>query len=105
MYCGTDFDPHDGDEVEYYTFNFVNDLVAGEVITQASWSIEVVTGTDTSASSRINGNAEIDPTGMLTSQQFAYLLNTCKYRLTATVLTNLGNYKELWSHAPGIAPD
>lgn len=105
MYCGADFSPTDGSEIEYYTLNFVNDLVAGEVITQASWSIAVVEGTDAGAASRINGPAQIDPTGIMTSQQFANLLNSCIYRLTATVVTNLGNVKSLWSHTPGIAPD
>jgi hypothetical protein len=105
MYVGIDFDPTDGSEIEYYTLNFINDLVAGEMITQATWSIAVVTGTDPSAASRISGTAEIDPTGTMTSQQFANLLNTVKYRLTANVLTNFGNSKSLWSHAPGIVPD
>lgn len=105
MYAGADFDPHDGSEVETYTLNFARDLASLEVITQASWSIAVDSGTDASASSRINGAATIDPTGRLTSQQFANLLNTCVYLLTAQVTTNFGNIKTLWAHAPGVVPD
>ena len=105
MYVGADFDPQDGAETDTYTLNFSRDLQPLEVITQSTWTVAVVTGTDASASSRLNGAATIDSTGTITSQRFSGLLSTCTYRLTAAVTTNFGNVKSLWSHAPGVAPN
>ena len=112
MYCGADFDPHDGgdSEIETYTLSFVNDvrLQNGEVITAivgGTWQVDVTSGSDATPSARLNGVASIDPSGMLTSQQFIGLLATVTYRLTAIALTNFGNQIPLWSHAPGAVPN
>lgn len=107
MYCGADFDAHDPLENEPYGFDFVKDVVAGEIVTQVTYSIAVVSGVDAAASSRIVGTPMINPLdgGTQTSQVLYNLLAGVNYRLTAMATTNFGAMKSLWAHAPGPVPN
>lgn len=100
MYTGRDFPPADPGESEPYSFDFVKDLEAGEVITGANWTCIVAEdseGTDDDPSSRI-GTGAPDNSGTFTRQVVAGLLPGVKYVLEATVTTSLGKTVSLWSH-------
>jgi len=99
MYVGRDFDPADTGESERYTFDFVNDLNAGDIITSSTWECEVAAvsnGTDPAAASRIDGEAVINKTR--STQRITGLLPGVDYAVTATVETLNGDTIRLWSH-------
>jgi hypothetical protein len=99
MYVGRDFDPSDTGESERYTFDFVNDLQAGDLISSAVWTCEVAAksaGADGGASGRLSGPAVF--TGTKTTQRVTGMQPGVIYCLTATVVTNLADTISLWSH-------
>jgi hypothetical protein len=99
MYIGRDFDPSDAGEVERYTFDFVNDLNAGDTITASSWECGVATiseGMDGAASSHVDGVAIINKTR--STQRISGLVAGVTYVLTANVETLNGDTISLWAH-------
>ena len=99
MYVGRDFDPSDIGESERFSFDFVNDIQAGDAITAATWSCEVAAksaGTDGNAAARINGPAVF--TGTKTTQRVSDLQPGVVYVLRADVTTAKGDIVTLWSH-------
>jgi hypothetical protein len=105
MYVGRDFDPSDIGESERYSFDFLNDLQAGDSIQMATWSCAVAA---TSAASDANAAACIaEPavyTGTKTTQRVTNLLPGVVYVLTATVVSASGDRVSLWSHVECKAP-
>ena len=95
-YTGKDFTATDPGAVETYSFDFVNDLGAGESIAGASFDCAAVDGDDAAAASRLQGAALV--TGSIASQQVAGLLAGVLYRLQCAATTNLGDVLILYSH-------
>lgn len=105
MYVGRDFDPSDTGESERYSFDFVNDLQAGDSIQSAAWTCAVAAKSglaDPNASACIGGPAVY--TGTKTSQRVINMLSGVVYVLTATVVSVGGDTVSLWSHVECKAP-
>lgn len=98
MYVGRDWDPLDVGEGDIFTLDFVRDLAAGETIASASFSAVALLGVDPAPNSRLMGRAAFF--GTKVSQMFTGALAGEKYRLIATVATNLRPAVKLWSHFP-----
>lgn len=109
MYCGRDFSPMEQMESETFGLSFINDFTAGEVISSivgGQWTISVSAGTDTNATAHLIGGATIvTPDGatsaIATIQRISGLLPEVTYAVGATVITSLGNTKNLFSHILG----
>jgi len=109
LYIGRDFDPAQPTEVERYSFDFINDLQAGDSISTAVWSCTVAAKSETAdpnAASCISGPAVY--AGTKTTQRVSGLQAGCTYVLSAVVTTLGGDTVELWSHIecrqPGTGP-
>jgi hypothetical protein len=106
MYVGKDFDPADPSETnEPYTFDFVNDVVAGETLVSAVWTCVVAPDSrvpDANPSSHIVGSSSVS--GTKTSMTFASFLPGVKYLLKAVVATTLNSTPALHSHVLCSAP-
>jgi len=109
MYIGRDFDPAQPNESERYSFDFVNDLQAGDSIASAVWTCGVAAKSevvDPGAASCISEPAVY--AGTKTTQRVSGLQSGCTYVLTATVTTVGGDTVSLWSHIecrqPGAGP-
>ena len=96
MYAGRDQLPADNSESEVYGFDFINDLLSGETISSAVWSLSVKSGTDASPSSHLIGSPSI-VSATKTAQRISGLLQGVTYIITCTVTTNLSNTKVLWT--------
>jgi hypothetical protein len=99
MYVGRDFDPSDTGESERYTFDFANDMQAGDAITAATWTCEVAAksaAADAGAAGYIDGPAVY--TGTKTTQRVTGMQPGVIYCLTATITTALLDTVSLWSH-------
>ena len=99
MYVGRDFDPSDTGENERYTFDFVNDMQAGDGIQSAVWTCGVAAKSilaDPAASACISQPAVY--TGTKTTQRVSGMKPGVIYLLTANVTTTLGDVISLWSH-------
>jgi len=104
MYAGKDFSLAAPEEARDFTFDFFRDLSTGETLTSATWSCEVVSGTDGDAASHIFGAAAItdsEESGLAdvcTTQRISGLVNGVKYRLTALAVTSNTQSLELYAH-------
>ena len=99
MYVGRDFDPSDTGESERFTFDFVNDIQAGDQIIGATWTCEVSERSllaDAEAASRIAGTAIFS--GTKTTQRVTGLQPGVVYVLRADVTTEKEDIVSLWSH-------
>lgn len=96
MYAGRDFHPADPGESEIYTFDFVNDVLSGETLSNATWTCEAIEGTDASASSRLSGAPS--NTGTKSSHRVANLQEGVKYRLRCVAVTSAGNTVSLFAN-------
>lgn len=96
MYVGSDFQASDAGESEIYSFDFVNDIAAGETLGTATFTLATVSGTDSNPSLHIQGSAQI--TGTIAMQRISGLLNGVTYAIQALVTTSNANVLSLWSH-------
>jgi len=99
MHVGRNFDPADAGESERFTFDFVNDLNAGDLVTSSSWECEVASiseASDAAAASHVDGDAVINKTR--STQRISGLQAGVIYCLTATVETMNGDTISLWAH-------
>src|SRR5215475_9305388 len=93
----------DQDEVATIGFDFVNDVMPGETLSSAVWTVAVVSGTDANPMSHLQGPTRvITPDGSTqqtaTVQGIGGLLPGVVYRVRALASTNLGNVVPLHSH-------
>lgn len=107
IYCGRDFSPAQQNESELYGLDFVNDLVAGEALTSAAWTLTVTNGVDGTPSSHLIGSPTlVTPDGTTvqteTDQRIQGLLPDVTYAVQAVAVTNKGNTKTLYSHVRGV---
>ena len=105
MFVGRDFDRSDNGESERFSFDFVNDIEAGDTITGATWSCAVAAksaGTDANAAGCISEVAIF--TGTKTTQRVSNLQPGVIYMLRADVVTAKGDLVALWSHVECVAP-
>lgn len=99
MYVGSDFDVMDPTEIDFFTFDFVRDILTGETISSVSFTIEDMgegIGTDPTPAARLLGSAVI--TGSKVTQTIATPVADVRYRLTAIIITSLGRDLHDWSH-------
>jgi hypothetical protein len=102
-YVGADFaPPSDPGEVEWYAFDFSAILASGETISTATWLIEVVYPTGSSAPSVLSVPAV---NGSVVAYLVPGLCVGAAYRFTATVTTSQGATKSLYSHMYCQAPN
>lgn len=83
-----------------YTFDFSYDLPGGDTITGASWTLVVVSGTDSSPSSRLIGAPTIN--GALVSQQIGNTPAGVRYAVRALATTSGGNSISIFSHLRSV---
>lgn len=83
-----------------YTFDFGNDLPNGDTITGASWTLVVVSGTDSSPSSRLIGASTVN--GTLVSQQIGGTPAGVRYAVRALAMTAQGNSISIFSHLRSV---
>lgn len=102
MYVGYDLQPITPNEVETFTFDFVNDVASGVTIVSATWLCSVASGTDASAASRLAGSPV--NAGTRSSQRIAGCLDGVTYLIEARVVLSDGNTESLHSHLPCEAP-
>jgi hypothetical protein len=102
MYAGKDFTAGDPGESEVFSFDFSCDLQEGETIAGATWTCDVVRGTDANAPTRLLG-APVNA-APLTSHRVGGLLAGVRYRLQAVITTSLSNTLSQWSHISCRAP-
>lgn len=105
MYVGRDFDPSDIGESERFSFDFINDVEAGDTITGATWTCGVAAiseGADDGAAACINGPPVF--TGTKTTQRVSGLKAGVTYVLRADVTTAKGDLVALWAHCKCVAP-
>lgn len=100
MRASRDFDPQDPTESEILSFDFVNDLSMGDSIVPPApvVAISLISGTDPNYASRLTGSPMVN--GTLVGQRIAGCVAGCRYRLTATVSTYLGNQITLYADIP-----
>jgi len=107
MYMGRDFSPQEQQESEVFGMDFVNDLEHEEQLLASKWTIEVVQGNDPTAQVHLEGPCtEVVPFGSnlktATIQRIGGLWPDVTYKVEATVITNQGNTRSLWSHVRGV---
>ena len=88
-------------ESELFTFNFVNDLGAGDSIDTgqaAVWTCTVLEGEDSAAQSRIT---DVGFSGTKSTARGAGFLADVVYCLASTIKTTLGDTLTLWAQLPG----
>lgn len=106
MYAGRDFSPMETAESEVFGLDFVNDLIAGEILTGATWTLTVIQGVDATPNTHLSGTPTlVTPAGTsrltATEQRISGLLPNVTYTAQAVVTTSNGNTKSLWSHIRG----
>lgn len=84
----SNFTPKRAGETEVFTVDFSALLATGETITSAAWSISVVSGSDPSAASMIDGSASIS--GSKVSQLITGGVSDVTYAPICTANTSLG---------------
>lgn len=96
-----DFSSANTPETDLFTLDFVNDLVAGDSVVSATWTISVLVGTDNAADSYKIG----DPTvfGSKVTQKAAGFLPGVEYCMTAQATTQFGLTPILWAPIQGEA--
>jgi len=107
MYMGRDFSPQEQQESEVFGIDFVNDLEHEEQLLTSIWTIEVMQGNDPTPQLHLEGPCtEVVPFGSnlktATIQRVGGLWPDVTYKLEATVTTNLGNTRSLWSNVRGV---
>lgn len=107
MYMGRDFSPQQRQESEVFGIDFVNDLEHEEQLLDSIWTIEVVQGYDPAPQYHLEGPCdEVVPFGSnlktATIQRIGGLWPDVTYKLEATVTTNQGNSRSLWSKVRGV---
>ena len=104
-YAGFDFDPIDTGESITLSFDFSATLSSGETPSASTWVASVASDSDVldaSASAIVTGSASI--TGNITTHRIQNVVSGCKYLLTATIVTNMGNTIDTYAHFVGGAP-
>lgn len=98
-YTGGDFDDCDPGEQELYSFDFsvaANSAVTSDTVVSAVWVIEVISGTDALASSRVLGVPIIS--GTKVTQMIDGLQPGVTYLLQALATMASGQVLSLYSH-------
>ena len=106
MYAGRDYDPAEIDESQVFGLDFVRDIPETAVLIAATWSLTLISGTDSDPSIHLIGPASlVIPKGSIrltgTQQRIAGLLPNCVYNARALVTTNEGDTVALNSHIAG----
>lgn len=99
MYIGREFDPADPGEDQVYGFDFVNDMLTGDVINRAVVSFTVQTGVDGSPSSHLVGMPIITPPTVV-AQRVENLIAGVTYILQIVATTQQGDTLSLYSRIP-----
>jgi len=102
MRAARDFDPADQSELEPFSFDFVNEIAAGDSIAPGSvpsFTAELVYGDDPDYASRVSGLPSVD--GTVVSCYAGGFQPGCRYRLVATVVTTLEQRKTLFADVVG----
>lgn len=107
MYLGRDFSPQEQQESEVFGLDFVNDLEQEEQLLSSGWTIAVVQGFDPTPQVHLEGpSIVVVPFGSnlktATVQRIGGLWPDVTYKLEATVVTNQGNTRSLWSKVRGV---
>lgn len=107
MYLGRDFSPQEKHESEVFGIDFVNDLEHEEQLLSSLWTIKVVQGFDPMPNFHLEGPCiEVVPFGSnlktATVQRVGGLWPDVTYKVEATVITNQGNTRSLWSNVRGV---
>ena len=82
------FDNKDPEEIEIVGFDFAQRLAAGETIQTATFTVVVLSGTDASPSSVLQGSPIID--GSIAKHMIKSGVASVVYRITAKITTSLG---------------
>jgi hypothetical protein len=102
MYCGEDFDVIQPDEVDDFTFDFVNDLKSNETILWARCELYVARasmGADINPMGHVMSNVVV--TGTMTTVKLGRnMVDGVLYGLEIQVMTSFNNQISLWSHIP-----
>lgn len=99
MYVGSDFDILDPDEQDFFTFDFVRDMLVGETIASYTFTLEAMTEfgpDDPLVATRLLGSPSI--TGTKISQTVGNCIADVYYRLTVFVTTSNAREIKRWSH-------
>lgn len=102
MYVGRDWSVMNTGESEVFGLDFVNDLPTGDSLTSVVFTIAVVSGTDATPSSRLDGSPGISGTTAI--QRISDLLPNVNYVLVAIAETALGNTLILYSRVRCMTP-
>jgi len=102
MFLGQNYTPPDPNEIIAYSMDFVDQLSAGENIISASARLEVISGPDTNPNAALAASTNYN--GTMVTQLVGPLVAGTKYRLTESVITDLGQRIELWSELDCQAP-
>ncbi len=110
MYLGMDFSPQEFDESEVFGMDFVNDLDDEEQLINATWTIAVAQGQDPNPKVHLEGPPAVTiPLGSnlktATIQRIGGLWPNVTYVVSAFVVTDRGNSRNLWTHIRGVRGD
>jgi hypothetical protein len=84
----SDFTPIYGTEQVRLSFDFAKVLTYGEILVTAAWNVSLVSGADTSPTSRLLGNPAI--VGSKVTQLVGNYIDGATYNHSATVTTSNG---------------
>ena len=99
MFVGREFSPADPGEDQVYGFDFVNDMLPGDIISGATVSFTVQTGVDSNPSSHLVGSVIITPPTVV-SQRIEDLIGGVTYILQIIATTQQGDTLSLYSRIP-----
>lgn len=96
-YVGRDFSPISPNEWEDKSFDFGNEVSDPcDVITSATWSISVDSGSDASVATRLSGSP--NNCDLVTTQRIAQPVDGVRYKVTALATMQSGQKLELYSY-------
>jgi hypothetical protein len=99
-YIGQDWPDIDPAVIRPYTYDFTLRLAPGDVIASVTWDLSVApapfySGSDSASNTKL---ATFSNTNVLTTAWLSNALPGVRYRLTATIITNLGMKDDLFSY-------
>lgn len=97
-YADRTFDPADPGESQNFGFDMTNALQGNDLVSAATCTLTVQTGSDSTPSSHLIGSIGI--VGNIVRQRIANLLPGVTYILTFTVTLKSSNEITVWSHIP-----
>jgi hypothetical protein len=102
----TDFSGMDPGEVKNLSYGFgtpgqsTSPLAAGETVTSVAFQMSVISGNDSSPTSRLIGSPVVQPGGLSVTQMVGTLQPGAIYEIAATVSTSASQTLTPYSHLP-----